>query len=176
MWYLCMWPIQKNNQLTQNFCGQNSLRKPRRREIILTLKHLAMILYQKNNSYIKLRSSSNIFCGSPNDVSLSVFNIVLSSFPLPAKCCLKSCTVEKGKFQLSVINHMSVPEDDRKQLLTKEIRDCYRSYGTVRSTKFRQLQQLYVWPGYENMGFAQNFGVKTSRKMTTWKTIDEIGW
>jgi len=33
-----------------------------------------------------------------------------------------------------------------------------------------------MWPGYENMGFAQNFGVKTSWKMTTWKTKDEMGW
>jgi len=71
---------------------------------------------------------------------------------------------------------MSVPEDNRTPLLTKEIHDCYRPSGTVRSTKFRQLQQLHVWPGYENMGFAQNFEVKTSWKLRTWKTKDEMGW
>ena len=115
-----------------------------------------MILYHQNNSYLKLQSSFNIFCRSPNDVSLSVFNIALSSFPLniglssfplnialssfplPARHCLKSCTEEKGKFLL-VIKHMSVPEDNRTLLLTKEIHDCYRPSGTVRSTKFRQL-------------------------------------
>jgi len=34
---------------------------------------------------------------------------------------------------------MSVPEDNKTQLLMKEIHDCYRPFGTVRSTKFRQL-------------------------------------
>ena len=71
---------------------------------------------------------------------------------------------------------MSVPQDNRTQLLTKEIHDCYKPSGTVRTTKLWQLQQLYVWPGYENMGFAQNFGVKITWKLTTWKIKDEMGW
>jgi hypothetical protein len=33
-----------------------------------------------------------------------------------------------------------------------------------------------VWPGYRKMGFTQNFVVKTSWKITTWKTKDEMGW
>jgi hypothetical protein len=33
---------------------------------------------------------------------------------------------------------------------------------------------MYVWSGYENMGFAQNFCVKTSWKII-WKTKDEVG-
>jgi len=32
-----------------------------------------------------------------------------------------------------------VPEDNRTLLLTKEIHDCYRLSGIVRSTKFRQM-------------------------------------
>jgi hypothetical protein len=32
-----------------------------------------------------------------------------------------------------------------------------------------------VWPGYENMGFTQNFVVKTSWKIT-WKTKVEMAW
>jgi len=34
---------------------------------------------------------------------------------------------------------MSVPDDNRTQLLTKEIHDCYILSGTVRSAEFRQL-------------------------------------
>jgi hypothetical protein len=48
-------------QYLRRFFGQNSLRKPRKSQIILTLKHLAMILYHQNNSYLKLKSSSIIF-------------------------------------------------------------------------------------------------------------------
>ena len=48
------------------------------------------------------------------------------------------CALEKGKFLL-VIKYMSVPQDNRTQLLTKEIHDSYRLSGTVRTTKFRLL-------------------------------------
>ena len=56
-----------------------------------------MILYHQNNSYLKFKSSFINFRLSPNDVCLSVFNFTLSSFSLPANCCLQSCTVEKRK-------------------------------------------------------------------------------
>jgi hypothetical protein len=41
-----------------------------------------------------------------------------------------SCALEKWKLLL-VINHMCVLEDDKTQLLIKEIHDCYRLYGTL---------------------------------------------
>ena len=52
-----------------------------------------------------------------------------------------SCALEKGKCLL-VIKHMSVPEDNRTQLLTKEIHDCYRPSGTVRTTTLSYIPLL----------------------------------
>jgi len=49
-----------------------------------------MILYHQNNSYLKFKSSFINFRLSPNDVCLLVFNFTLSSFSLPANCCLQS--------------------------------------------------------------------------------------
>jgi hypothetical protein len=61
-WKITTWKTKDEMgwQYLRRFFGQNALRKPRRREIILTLKHLAMILYHQNNSYLKFNSSFNI--------------------------------------------------------------------------------------------------------------------
>jgi len=47
-----------------------------------------------------------------------------------SRCRLKSCTLEKGTLLL-VIKHLCVLEDNKTQLLIKEIHDCYRLYGTL---------------------------------------------
>jgi hypothetical protein len=120
-----------------------------------------MILYHQNNSYLKFNSSFNIWWRSPNDVSSSILNIAVSSFPLPTKCCLQSCTVEKRKVLVNccLLRKFMIVTDYLVQLGQQNSGRCNRCVARV-------------WK-YE---IHTEFLCKISWKMTSWKTKDKMSW
>jgi hypothetical protein len=103
-----------------------------------------------------------------------VFNIGVSSFCLPTKCCLQSCTIEKRKVLVN----------------------CYKIFLCQKITehccllrKFMIVTDYLVQLGQQNSGRCNRcvarvwkyeihteFLCKISWKVTTWKTKDKMGW